>query len=109
MAEENHTIRLLTEMRKDMSEMRKETRDEFTSVREEMRAEFRTARQEREELREQGAALRQRMVEGEVRLSTELLAVSGALDEVKGLLRQQSAIKMVVTDHERRLRKLEGD
>lgn len=102
MTEENHTIRLLTEMRKEM-------RDEFTSVREEMRAGFRTAQQEREELREQGAALRQRMVEGEVRITTELLAVTGAIDETKGLVRQQSAIKMVVTDHERRLRKLEGD
>lgn len=105
MAEENHTIRLLAEIRKEMSETREEMRDGF-----------RTAQQERDELRAklgeasaERAALRQRMVEGEVRIATELLAVTGAIDETKGLVRQQSTIKMVVTDHERRLRKLEGD
>lgn len=109
MTEENHTIRLLTKMhaeiqqaREEMQQTREEMRSEFANVRQEMKEGFEVAREER-------AALRQRMVEGEIRVSTELLAVGGALDEVKGLVRQQAAIKMVVTDHERRIRKLEGD
>lgn len=44
-----------------------------------------------------------------MRLSTEILAVAGTLQETKGLIMQHSAIKHVVTDHERRIQKLESD
>ncbi len=98
MSEKDHTIRLLTEMR------------------DEMREGFLLARAERESLqnalelsRVERGALRRRIAESEMRTSTELLSVSGSLDEIKALLRQQSAIKIVVTDHERRIRKLEGE
>ncbi len=85
-------------MRKEAQEMRKEVREGFERVDKELAQ----ATAERRELRT-------RMVEGETRLATELLAVSGAIQEAKGLIMQQGALKFVVQDHETRLRKLEGE
>lgn len=105
MTEENHTIRLLTEMREEGRAERADLAhrlDEAKDERAELAQRLDQAKDERE-------GLRQRVTEGEIRTSTELLSVSGSLDEIKALIRQQAAIKMVVTDHERRMRKLEGE
>lgn len=105
MTKENLTIRLLTEMRKSMEDMN----ERLAETRDEMRSEFANVHQDLDEARTERSALRQRIAEGEMRTATELLSVSGSLDEIKALIRQQSAVKLVVTDHERRIRKLEGD
>lgn len=101
MTGDNHTIRLLTEMRKDIADALSETRKE-------MRDGFEEAHAERGELRQQMSELRAHVGESETRLATELLAVSGAIQEAKGLIMQQGAIKFVVQDHERRISKLES-
>ena len=105
MTEESHTIRLLTEMRQEIRAGFKDVDKRFKGV----DKRFKDVDKQFEEARMEREALRQRMVEGEVRLSTELLEVSGAIDKATALLRQQSAIKLVVRDHERRIRKLENE
>ena len=105
MTEENHTIRLLIEMRKDMREGFERVTGRFAQV----DGELEKAKADRFELRKQMNDLRKRMVEGETRLATELIAVSGAIQEAKGLIMQQGALKFVVQDHETRLRKIEAE
>ena len=51
--------------------------------------------------------LEHRQTEGEVRLATEVVAVAGAVREVRDLLREDLAVKRRVDDHERRLVALE--
>lgn len=51
--------------------------------------------------------LEHRQVESETRLATELVAVAGAVNEVRDLLRDHLALAPRVEDHEHRLRKLE--
>lgn len=48
-----------------------------------------------------------RQVESETRLSTEIVAVVGAVDQVRDLLRDNLALSPRIDDHERRIRKLE--
>ena len=47
--------------------------------------------------------LERRNTETEVRLSTELVAVVGAVHELRDLLAEDRALRSQVTDHERRL------
>ncbi len=77
MTEENHTIRLL-------NEMRNEVREGFKSVDRELAQ----AKAERRDLKRQMTELRAHVGESETRLATELLAVSGAIQEAKGLIMQ---------------------
>jgi len=51
--------------------------------------------------------LERRQVAMEVRLSTELVAVSGAIHEVRDLLRDDRATRATVLDHETRIGALE--
>ncbi len=51
--------------------------------------------------------LARRQTETEVRLSTELVAVAGAVHEVRDLLREDRALRERVEDHERRLTAIE--
>jgi hypothetical protein len=48
-----------------------------------------------------------RQTETEVRLATELVAVGGAVREVRDLLREDRALRDRVDDHERRLSAVE--
>jgi uncharacterized coiled-coil DUF342 family protein len=54
------------------------------------------------------ARLEHRQVESEVRLATELVAVAGAVREVRDLLRDDLAVRHRIDDHERRLVALES-
>jgi chromosome segregation ATPase len=56
-------------------------------------------------LREETA---RRFTESETRLSTELVAVAGAVREVRDLLRDDRQFRDQVTDHERRLSAIEN-
>jgi hypothetical protein len=49
-----------------------------------------------------------RQTETEVRLSTELVAVVGAVHEVRDLLAEDRALRTQVSDHERRLTAVES-
>lgn len=122
MTEENQTLQLLKEMREEVRElsgMREEVRDRFDQVDErfsQVDSELEGAKAERAEMRIQLAdaklersQLRKRVVDSEMRLATELIAVTGAIEETKGLVLQQAAIRLTVRDHERRLRKLERE
>jgi chromosome segregation ATPase len=51
--------------------------------------------------------LERRQTETEVRLSTELVAVVGAVHEVRDLLREDHALRARVDDHERRIAAVE--
>jgi predicted nucleic acid-binding Zn-ribbon protein len=51
--------------------------------------------------------LERRQAETEVRLATELVAVVGAVHEVRDLLREDRVLRAQVDDHERRLAALE--
>lgn len=51
--------------------------------------------------------LERRQVQMEVRLSTELVAVSGAIHEVRDLLRDDRVTRATVLDHETRISALE--
>ncbi len=53
------------------------------------------------------ARLEHRQTETEVRLSTELVAVVGAVREVRDLLREDRALRDRVDDHERRIAAVE--
>jgi len=47
--------------------------------------------------------LERRQTEAEIRLSTELVAVVGAVHEVRDLLAEDRSLRSQVSDHERRL------
>jgi chromosome segregation ATPase len=51
--------------------------------------------------------MEKRQVETEVRLTTELAGVAGAVREVRDLLREDRALRQRVDDHERRLAAIE--
>ncbi len=51
--------------------------------------------------------LERRQVQMEVRLSTELVAVAGAIHEVRDLLREDRGTRAAVLDHETRITALE--
>ncbi len=48
--------------------------------------------------------LEQRQTHSEVRIATELLAVVGAVNEVRDVIREELAVRRQVDDHEGRLR-----
>ncbi len=52
--------------------------------------------------------LERRQTETEVRLATELVAVAGAVHEVRDLLREDRALRGKVDDHERRITAIEA-
>jgi hypothetical protein len=60
-----------------------------------------------EELSSRVERLERRQVEAEIRISTELVGVAGAVREVRDLLREDLALRRRVDDHEARIRALE--
>jgi hypothetical protein len=76
----------------------------LASIREEVRASREEAARSTSELREE---LTQHVKEMEIRLATELIAVAGAVREVRDVLIEQSAVVARVDDHERRITDLE--
>ena len=52
--------------------------------------------------------LERRQTEGEIRVSTELVAIAGVMREVRDELRADRDLRVRVDDHERRLRAIES-
>ncbi len=62
----------------------------------------------RADTNERFGRVERRLAETEVRLSTELVAVVGAVREVRDLFREDRALRDRVDDHERRIATVEG-
>ncbi len=90
------TVKILEEIRDEMRTMRGEmrmTRDELSARVDETNSELRE--------------LRKRQVESEIRISTELVGVASAVQELRDDLRKHRALTARVDDHERRISSLE--
>ena len=73
-----------------------------------IRDETHKTNQQLEEVRSELGQLRDRQTATEIRLATELVAVAGAVREVRDLLREDRALEHRVDDHERRISAMEG-
>jgi predicted nucleic acid-binding Zn-ribbon protein len=94
-----------------LDELRTEVRTGLASVRGEvahLRADVGDLRTEVGDLRGDVGALGNRQTASEMRLATELVAVTGAVREVRDLLREDRALVHRVDDHERRIAAMEG-
>jgi hypothetical protein len=81
--------------------------DMTTQVLIEIRDEVRKTNERLGETNERLTRLERRQVETEVRLATELVAVVGAVHEVRDELLEDRRLAAQVTDHERRIVALE--
>jgi predicted HAD superfamily phosphohydrolase len=80
--------------------LRLDTNDRFDALRLDVNTRF-------DETNQHLDRLARRHIETEVRLSTELVAVVGAVHEVRDLLREDRALRDTVDDHERRIAAIE--
>ena len=78
-----------------------EIRDEIRLTREEVRDEVRKTNNRLERLE-------RRQVEAEVRIATEIVAVGGAIREMKDAFLEDRRLTEQVSDHERRIQTLES-
>lgn len=95
-----------------------EIRDELREHRDLLREHSAILREHGDILREHGDILREhgdrldrlerRQVETEIRLTTELTAVVGAIHELRDAILEDRALRQRVDDHERRIRDLES-
>jgi hypothetical protein len=84
-------------------EILKDIRDESRKTNERVDALERTLEREGGALRSEMKQRRGEARETEVRLATELVAVAGAVREVRDLLREDRVLRDRVDDHERRI------
>jgi archaellum component FlaC len=104
------TIAILKGIREDIQGVRDEVqgvRDDVQGVRDEVqgvRDELRTTNTRLDRLER----LDRRQVEAEVRLATELLALTNTVRDVRDLVRADRAVHDRVDDHERRIGVIEG-
>jgi hypothetical protein len=96
MAGLDRTLEALHEIRDEMRTTRQELREELGSIREELHG--LSGRMDR---------LEHRQVQTEIRLATELVAVVGAVHEVRDAILGERKLAATVDDHERRLSALE--
>jgi hypothetical protein len=107
------TIEILKGIRDEVRSTREELRAELRSTREELHAELRSTREDLsariDETNAGLASLREQQVHTEIRLATELVALSSAVRTVAEHLREprEGALRARVEDHERRLEELE--
>lgn len=76
-----------------------------TKVLIQIRDELRAVREGQAEVKEQLAAVHHHMTEMDIRLSTEIVALRGAIDRVPEVIRKHVG---VLANHERRINTLEG-
>jgi len=95
------TIEILKDIRTELRDVRTDMRDGLQSVREEIQG-------VREEIQTRVDRLERRQTEGEIRVSTELVAIAGVMRVVRDELRAERALSVRVDDHERRLTAIEG-
>ena len=97
------TIEILKDIRTEIRTTREELRSEIGSVRDELRT-------TREELSERIGRTNERIdvvVEGQIRLATEVVAVAGEIREVSALVREDRQLRAKVEDHDKRIARLE--
>lgn len=95
------TTKILEEIRDELKETRSSLKGELKEVRGEL-TELRT------DLSGRIQQLEKRQTETEIRLATELVAVTGAVTDLKDALLEDRALRATVQNHEERLRALES-
>jgi hypothetical protein len=94
---------LAIEILEGIREENRRTNEQLDELRAELRTGLGEVRTGLDEVRTGLGELRDRQTATEVRLSTELIGVAGAVREVRDLLREDLALRSRVDDHERRL------
>ncbi len=95
------TLEVLKGIRSDLAGVR----EEVAGVRAELKSEMGELRSE---LKSEMGELRDRQTEMEIRLATELVAVVGAVRELRDVVVEDRFVRAQVADHEGRIRKLEA-
>lgn len=103
MTVENHTLRLLQEIRSEIET----NRNGIEANRKAIEANAVAIGRGLNHASEERSALLQHLRHMEIRISTEIKDVAGAVLELKGLVVQNSAVRARVDDHETRIRDLE--
>lgn len=86
-------------------------RSDLAGVREEiggLRSDLRATNERVDGTNERLEALARRQTEGEVRLATEIVAVAGAVHQLRDALLEDRVMRTQVADHEARIRELEA-
>jgi chromosome segregation ATPase len=96
-------------VRGELHATRDELREEVHAVRVEMREEVHALREELGQTNTRLDRLERRQSEAEVRVATQLVAVVGAVNEVRDVLREELGLRRRVDDHERRLSAIEAE
>jgi hypothetical protein len=97
------TVEVLREIRSDLGGVR----DEIAGLRAETKSELREVRLAIEATNERVASVERRQAETEVRLATEIVAVAGAVRDLRDVLVADREMRTQVADHEGRIQKLE--
>ena len=97
------TIEILREIRDEI----RNTNGRIDGVRDELRATNNELRTTKDETNARFDTFTRRQTETEIRLATEIIAVAGAVREVRDVLREDLALRARVDDHERRISAME--
>jgi uncharacterized coiled-coil DUF342 family protein len=103
MADDELSIEIL----KGIRDLANSTRDEFRGTFEELRAEIRGTNARIDDTNSRLGVIERRQVDSEIRIATELVALAGAVREVRDTLREDRASRGRLDDHERRIVALE--
>jgi hypothetical protein len=98
------TIAILKGIREDIQGVRDEVRDQIQGLRDEVRS----TNGRLDETNTRIDRLDRRQVDAQVRLATELLALTNTVRDVRDLLRVDRTVHDRVYDHERRIGVIEG-
>ncbi len=104
------TIEILREIRDEIRNTNGRidgVRDELRATNNELRATNDELRTTKDETNARFDTLARRQTETEIRLATEIIAVAGAVREVRDVLREDLAMRARVDDHERRISAME--
>ena len=101
------TVQVLREIRDEVKEVRRELSDEIKGVRQELKQTREDLGARIDETNVRVDRLERRQTESEIRLATELVAVTAAVREVRDELREDRVLRRQFDDHERRIGALE--
>jgi len=98
---------ITVEILKDIRDETRKTNERVDALEVSLRGELKELRGDLTGLRGEVKELRENAKETEIRLATELVAVAGAVREVRDLLREDLGLRTRVDDHERRIAAIE--
>ena len=101
------TLEALKNLQTDLRGVREEIRSESRSIREELHTEIRGVRDEVRETNVRVDRLERRQIESDMRLATEIVAVAGAVRELRDLFKDDLAVRHEVRDLQHRVGALE--